>query len=193
MMFVNLNSSSAPQWDLGSVPGVWEQHRRPGQYPESRAQALHCLQGRVRGQRDGSARRQIQVHGPVSLLVQRTQGPWIQGVCHHVTDQLFNRSSFFVYMVLKLFLLCLRVQDVSRAKLAAMLPEAVVTPSTPAQKDEADRKPEYPKPDTNQMIPFQPRHLARMYPCAARTLPSINLAAHQWNPVCRLLLITLKY
>uniref|UniRef100_A0A8C4NI44 Cleavage stimulation factor subunit 3 n=1 Tax=Dicentrarchus labrax TaxID=13489 RepID=A0A8C4NI44_DICLA len=52
-------------------------------------------------------------------------------------------------------------KDVSRAKLAAMLPETVVTPSTPAQKDEADRKPEYPKPDTNQMIPFQPRHLAR--------------------------------
>uniref|UniRef100_A0A8P4G862 Cleavage stimulation factor subunit 3 n=1 Tax=Dicentrarchus labrax TaxID=13489 RepID=A0A8P4G862_DICLA len=51
-------------------------------------------------------------------------------------------------------------KDVSRAKLAAMLPETVVTPSTPAQKDEADRKPEYPKPDTNQMIPFQPRHLA---------------------------------
>ncbi|KTG33172.1 hypothetical protein cypCar_00022611 [Cyprinus carpio] len=51
-------------------------------------------------------------------------------------------------------------QDVSRAKYAAMMPEAVVTPSTPALKDEADRKPEYPKPDTSQMIPFQPRHLA---------------------------------
>uniref|UniRef100_A0A8C5AWP6 Cleavage stimulation factor, 3' pre-RNA, subunit 3 n=1 Tax=Gadus morhua TaxID=8049 RepID=A0A8C5AWP6_GADMO len=50
-------------------------------------------------------------------------------------------------------------KDVSRAKYAALLQEAVVTPSTPAQKDEADRKPEYPKPDTNQMIPFQPRHL----------------------------------
>ncbi len=49
----------------------------------------------------------------------------------------------------------------SRAKLAALLPETVVAPSTPALKDEADRKPEYPKPDTNQMIPFQPRHLAR--------------------------------
>ena len=54
-------------------------------------------------------------------------------------------------------------QDVSRAKLAALLPETVVTPSTPAQKEEGDRKPEYPKPDTNQMIPFQPRHLAREY------------------------------
>lgn len=54
-------------------------------------------------------------------------------------------------------------QDVSRAKYAAMMPEAVVTPSTPALKDEADRKPEYPKPDTSQMIPFQPRHLAREY------------------------------
>lgn len=53
------------------------------------------------------------------------------------------------------------VQDVSRAKLAALLPETVVAPSVPALKDEADRKPEYPKPDTNQMIPFQPRHLAR--------------------------------
>uniref|UniRef100_A0A8C1VFA4 Cleavage stimulation factor subunit 3 n=1 Tax=Cyprinus carpio TaxID=7962 RepID=A0A8C1VFA4_CYPCA len=51
-------------------------------------------------------------------------------------------------------------KDVSRAKYAAMMPEAGVTPSTPALKDEADRKPEYPKPDTSQMIPFQPRHLA---------------------------------
>uniref|UniRef100_A0A8C1U3V2 Cleavage stimulation factor subunit 3 n=1 Tax=Cyprinus carpio TaxID=7962 RepID=A0A8C1U3V2_CYPCA len=51
-------------------------------------------------------------------------------------------------------------KDVSRAKYASMMPEAVVTPSTPALKDEADRKPEYPKPDTSQMIPFQPRHLA---------------------------------
>ncbi|KAG1938864.1 EMBRYO DEFECTIVE [Pimephales promelas] len=50
-------------------------------------------------------------------------------------------------------------KDVSRAKYA-LIQEAVVTPSTPAQKDEADRKPEYPKPDTTQMIPFQPRHLA---------------------------------
>ncbi|KAJ8340587.1 hypothetical protein SKAU_G00352200 [Synaphobranchus kaupii] len=51
-------------------------------------------------------------------------------------------------------------KDVSRAKLAALIPETVTTPSVPALKDEADRKPEYPKPDTNQMIPFQPRHLA---------------------------------
>uniref|UniRef100_A0AAY5EZS8 Cleavage stimulation factor subunit 3 n=1 Tax=Electrophorus electricus TaxID=8005 RepID=A0AAY5EZS8_ELEEL len=51
-------------------------------------------------------------------------------------------------------------KDVSRAKYAALIPEAVVAPSTPALKDEVDRKPEYPKPDTNQMIPFQPRHLA---------------------------------
>lgn len=50
-------------------------------------------------------------------------------------------------------------KDVSRAKYA-LIQEAVVTPSTPAQKDEADRKPEYPKPDTSQMVPFQPRHLA---------------------------------
>lgn len=53
------------------------------------------------------------------------------------------------------------LQDVSRAKYAAMLTEVVVTPSTPTLKDEVDRKPEYPKPDTNQMIPFQPRHLTR--------------------------------
>lgn len=53
------------------------------------------------------------------------------------------------------------LQDVSRAKLAALLPETVVAPSVPTLKDEVDRKPEYPKPDTNQMIPFQPRHLAR--------------------------------
>lgn len=51
----------------------------------------------------------------------------------------------------------------SRAKLASLLPETVVVQSTPTQKDEADRKPEYPKPDTNQMIPYQPRHLAREY------------------------------
>ncbi|XP_016318792.1 cleavage stimulation factor subunit 3-like [Sinocyclocheilus anshuiensis] len=51
-------------------------------------------------------------------------------------------------------------KDVSRAKYASLMPEAVVTPSTPSLKDEADRKPEYPKPDTSQMIPFQPRHLA---------------------------------
>uniref|UniRef100_A0A672T1X6 Cleavage stimulation factor subunit 3 n=1 Tax=Sinocyclocheilus grahami TaxID=75366 RepID=A0A672T1X6_SINGR len=48
-------------------------------------------------------------------------------------------------------------KDVSRAKYASMMPEAVVTPSTPALKDEADRKPEYPKPDTSQMIPFHSR------------------------------------
>uniref|UniRef100_A0A8B9RI48 Cleavage stimulation factor, 3' pre-RNA, subunit 3 n=1 Tax=Astyanax mexicanus TaxID=7994 RepID=A0A8B9RI48_ASTMX len=52
-------------------------------------------------------------------------------------------------------------KDVSRAKYAALIPEAVVAPSAPTLKDETDRKPEYPKPDTNQMIPFQPRHLAR--------------------------------
>ncbi|KAI9542708.1 Cleavage stimulation factor subunit 3 [Dissostichus eleginoides] len=66
-------------------------------------------------------------------------------------------------------------KDVSRAKLAALLPETVVTPSTPAQKDDADRKPEYPKPDTNQMIPFQPRHLARtsrFTPCPRRSFPN---------------------
>ncbi|XP_064870122.1 cleavage stimulation factor subunit 3-like [Oncorhynchus nerka] len=52
-------------------------------------------------------------------------------------------------------------KDVSRAKLAALLQtETVVTPSAPTQKDEADRKPEYPKPDTSQMIPYQPRHMA---------------------------------
>uniref|UniRef100_A0A3P9PE42 Cleavage stimulation factor subunit 3 n=1 Tax=Poecilia reticulata TaxID=8081 RepID=A0A3P9PE42_POERE len=51
-------------------------------------------------------------------------------------------------------------KDVSRAKLAALLPEAVVAPSVPTLKDDPDRKPEYPKPDTNQMIPYQPRHLA---------------------------------
>ncbi|MEQ2167086.1 Cleavage stimulation factor subunit 3 [Goodea atripinnis] len=58
------------------------------------------------------------------------------------------------------FVACLK--DVSRAKLAALLPEAVVAPSVPALKDDPDRKPEYPKPDTNQMIPYQPRHLARV-------------------------------
>uniref|UniRef100_A0A8C5DLU8 Cleavage stimulation factor subunit 3 n=1 Tax=Gouania willdenowi TaxID=441366 RepID=A0A8C5DLU8_GOUWI len=52
-------------------------------------------------------------------------------------------------------------KDASRVKLAAHLPEAVVAPLVPTLKDEGDRKPEYPKPDTNQMIPFQPRHLAR--------------------------------
>ncbi|XP_075693890.1 cleavage stimulation factor subunit 3 isoform X2 [Rhinoderma darwinii] len=52
-------------------------------------------------------------------------------------------------------------KDVSRAKLASMIQETVVTPSiAPSHKDEVDRKPEYPKPDTSQMIPFQPRHLA---------------------------------
>uniref|UniRef100_A0A8C5L2E9 Cleavage stimulation factor, 3' pre-RNA, subunit 3 n=1 Tax=Jaculus jaculus TaxID=51337 RepID=A0A8C5L2E9_JACJA len=52
-------------------------------------------------------------------------------------------------------------QDVSRAKLAAIIPDPVVAPSiVPVLKDEVDRKPEYPKPDTQQMIPFQPRHLA---------------------------------
>lgn len=53
-------------------------------------------------------------------------------------------------------------QDVSRAKLATIIPDPVVAPSiVPVLKDEVDRKPEYPKPDTQQMIPFQPRHLAR--------------------------------
>lgn len=66
-------------------------------------------------------------------------------------------------LLLERKLFCVCWQDVSRAKLTALIPEAVVTPSAPALKDEADRKPEYPKPDTNQMIPFQPRHLAREY------------------------------
>ncbi|KAG5848870.1 hypothetical protein ANANG_G00104020 [Anguilla anguilla] len=61
-------------------------------------------------------------------------------------------------------------KDVSRAKLAALIPETVVAPSAPALKDEADRKPEYPKPDTNQMIPFQPRHLARKHRLQDSTL-----------------------
>jgi hypothetical protein len=67
------------------------------------------------------------------------------------------------------------VQDVSRAKLAALLQtETVVTPSAPTQKDEADRKPEYPKPDTSQMIPYQPRHLARTYLTPSSTPTSYN-------------------
>lgn len=70
----------------------------------------------------------------------------------------------FIFLLSLLFVsdFFLRLQDVSRAKMAAMLPETVVAPSVPTLKDEVDRKPEYPKPDTNQMIPFQPRHLARM-------------------------------
>ncbi|KAG8564492.1 hypothetical protein GDO81_016489 [Engystomops pustulosus] len=52
-------------------------------------------------------------------------------------------------------------KDVSRAKLASLIPDPIVAPSiAPSLKDEIDRKPEYPKPDTSQMIPFQPRHLA---------------------------------
>ncbi|XP_031756596.1 cleavage stimulation factor subunit 3 [Xenopus tropicalis] len=52
-------------------------------------------------------------------------------------------------------------KDVSRAKLAALIPDPVIAPSiAPSLKDDVDRKPEYPKPDTSQMIPFQPRHLA---------------------------------
>ncbi|XP_038663737.1 cleavage stimulation factor subunit 3 isoform X3 [Scyliorhinus canicula] len=52
-------------------------------------------------------------------------------------------------------------KDVSRNKLTAIIPDPIVTPSAvTVMKDEVDRKPEYPKPDTNQMIPFQPRHLA---------------------------------
>uniref|UniRef100_A0A6I8S1X9 Cleavage stimulation factor subunit 3 n=1 Tax=Xenopus tropicalis TaxID=8364 RepID=A0A6I8S1X9_XENTR len=51
-------------------------------------------------------------------------------------------------------------KDVSRAKLAALIPDPVIAPSiAPSLKDDVDRKPEYPKPDTSQMIPFQPRHL----------------------------------
>lgn len=69
----------SPQRGLGSVPGFREQHRRPGQYSEGGAQTIHCLQGWVWGQRDSLACGPIQVHGPVSLLCQRTQGPWIQG------------------------------------------------------------------------------------------------------------------
>ncbi|XP_031756381.1 cleavage stimulation factor subunit 3 isoform X3 [Xenopus tropicalis] len=52
-------------------------------------------------------------------------------------------------------------KDVSRAKLAALIPDPVIAPSiAPSLKDDVDRKPEYPKPDTSQTIPFQPRHLA---------------------------------
>ncbi|XP_057688471.1 cleavage stimulation factor subunit 3 [Corythoichthys intestinalis] len=50
-------------------------------------------------------------------------------------------------------------KDVTRAKLP-LLPETVAVPSAPTLKDEIDRRPEYPKPDINQMIPFQPRHMA---------------------------------
>uniref|UniRef100_A0A3Q2YFW5 Cleavage stimulation factor subunit 3 n=1 Tax=Hippocampus comes TaxID=109280 RepID=A0A3Q2YFW5_HIPCM len=64
-------------------------------------------------------------------------------------------------------------KDVTRAKLAALLPEAVAVPSAPTLKDEIDRKPEYPKPDTNQMIPFQPRHLAApgLHPVSGGVFP----------------------
>lgn len=56
----------------------------------------------------------------------------------------------------------MNLQDVSRAKLSTIIPDPVVAPSiVPVLKDDVDRKPEYPKPDTQQMIPFQPRHLAR--------------------------------
>lgn len=81
------------------------------------------------------------------------------------------------------------LQDVSRAKLAALLPETVAAPSVPALKDEADRKPEYPKPDTNQMIPFQPRHLARMYCC------TLNFSSSFYSQVrcCSLFCISLKH
>lgn len=65
-------------------------------------------------------------------------------------------------VMLSSMLSCWLSQDVSRAKLAAIIPDPVVAPSiVPVLKDEVDRKPEYPKPDTQQMIPFQPRHLAR--------------------------------
>ncbi|XP_051824428.1 cleavage stimulation factor subunit 3-like [Antechinus flavipes] len=50
-------------------------------------------------------------------------------------------------------------KDMSRIKLAT-IPDPVETPSTmPDLKDET-RKPEYPKPDVQQMLPFLPRHLA---------------------------------
>ncbi|KAM6980919.1 cleavage stimulation factor subunit 3 isoform 2-T2 [Aplochiton taeniatus] len=64
-------------------------------------------------------------------------------------------------------------KDVSRAKYAALLQETVVTQAAPTSKDEADRKPEYPKPDTNQMIPFQPRHMAPpgLHPVAGGVFP----------------------
>lgn len=75
-------SSCFLQRGLGSLPGFWEQHRRPGQYSEGGAQTVHSLQRWVWGQRNGLACRQIQVHGSVSLLYQRTQGPWIQGLAH---------------------------------------------------------------------------------------------------------------
>ncbi|OCT83820.1 hypothetical protein XELAEV_18021960mg [Xenopus laevis] len=58
-------------------------------------------------------------------------------------------------------ILKVHLKDVSRAKLASLIPDPVVAPSiAPSLKDDVDRKPEYPKPDTSQMIPFQPRHLA---------------------------------
>lgn len=58
----------------------------------------------------------------------------------------------------------MNLQDVSRAKLSTIIPDPVVAPSiVPVLKDDVDRKPEYPKPDTQQMIPFQPRHLARKW------------------------------
>lgn len=84
----------------------------------------------------------------------------LKALGYKVQTTLTHLIFLFSLLFLSDFVLCL--QDVSRAKLAAMLPEAVVAPSAPTLKDEADRKPEYPKPDTNQMIPFQPRHLARM-------------------------------
>ncbi|XP_031755647.1 ARL14 effector protein isoform X1 [Xenopus tropicalis] len=65
-------------------------------------------------------------------------------------------------------------KDVSRAKLAALIPDPVIAPSiAPSLKDDVDRKPEYPKPDTSQTIPFQPRHLAPpgLHPVPGRVFP----------------------
>ncbi|XP_031756376.1 cleavage stimulation factor subunit 3-like [Xenopus tropicalis] len=65
-------------------------------------------------------------------------------------------------------------KDVSRAKLAALIPDPVIAPSiAPSLKDDVDRKPEYPKPDTSQMIPFQTGHLAPpgLHPVPGRVFP----------------------
>uniref|UniRef100_A0A803K930 Cleavage stimulation factor subunit 3 n=1 Tax=Xenopus tropicalis TaxID=8364 RepID=A0A803K930_XENTR len=76
-------------------------------------------------------------------------------------------------------------KDVSRAKLAALIPDPVIAPSiAPSLKDDVDRKPEYPKPDTSQMIPFHTWTPS----CSWRSIPSpsscsdLNEAAS--SPIC---------
>ncbi|XP_036595701.1 cleavage stimulation factor subunit 3-like [Trichosurus vulpecula] len=89
---------------------------------------------------------------------------------HRETTLLVDR-----YKVMDLYpcsaneLKALGYEDISHNKLTTIVPDPVATPSRlPVFKEQVDRKPKYPRPDIQQMIPFLPRYLA---PPASHPVP----------------------